>query len=664
MLSKRLMWVLSLVVIVSMALAACQQAPVIQTVEVTKIQVVKETQEVQVITTQVVKETKEVEVIKTVEVQKKPFTTPHPILSDVRVRQAIAYCSNRPELIASVYPWMPDDQKANLLMDTNIPRVSWAAYDGPEVQKYPFDAEKGKALLEEAGWTVPADADPGTIRTNKNGDVLALKFTTTSAEFRKTWSAVFIKQMKACGMQILPLYAPGSWWFGSTTGLRHRDFELGAYAWVGETDPKGQTLYACNQINTPDNGWAGQNYMGWCNKTASDAINAANNSLVREERIAQYKIFQIEFAKDMVSLPVFQRAEGNAATKALKNFKPGPTEYHTWNAYEWERTDGGDHLVIAESQEPSSMYSVVESAAVQRVVAWLVYENAYSQVNYDFQPRQAELSTVESGLAKNNDVDVKEGDPVVDSSGTPTDADGNLLTLKAGLKIKTADGKEVEYSGGTVKMKQLVVTYKWQPNLKWSDGEPVVKADFELGYKNDCNHKSGAVDYSTCDSIQKVDFTSDTEYTVTYKPGYQNSLYFLPPTTAYYYPSHQKLSDGRMLADVDTTEWASLKEISETPLGTGPYILKSWEKGVKMELEANPYYWKGPLKIKKITVVFITDTNQAVAQLLTGDVDLIGSETLGAGPEVKTVLDNQDKLQVLIEPSATWEHIDMNLFIP
>jgi hypothetical protein len=45
-------------------------------------------------------------------------------------------------------------------------------------------------------------------------------------------------------------------------------------------------------------------------------------------------------------------------------------------------------------------------------------------------------------------------------------------------------------------------------------------------------------------------------------------------------------------------------------------------------------------------------------------VDVIGSETLGAGPEVKTVLDNQDKLQVQIVASATWEHIDINLFVP
>jgi ABC-type transport system substrate-binding protein len=655
---KHIMAVLSTLLITVFLLTACQ--PVETTVEVIKTVEVP----VEVVETVEVVTTQEVTVVETqvVEVEAGSFTKPHPILSDQRVRQAIAYCSNRPELIASVYPWATPEVQESLLMDTNIPRVSWAAYYGDEVQKYPFDPEKGKALLEEAGWTVDPDAPEGTIRNNADGERMSLKFTTTSAAFRQTWAAVFEQQMKNCGIEILRLHAPGSWWFGSSTGLRRRDFELGAYAWVGESDPKGQTLYACNQIPTAENGWAGQNYMGWCNQVASDAINAANNSLVREDRQEDYKTFQIEFAKDMISLPVFQRAEGNAATQALVNFKPSATEYYSWNSYEWERTDGGDTLVLALSQEPATMYTLIESAAVQRVVDWLVTEEKYSQVDYDYQPRLAELSTVESGLSVINEVTVKEGDPVVDSSGTPTDAEGNLLTLATGVKIKNAAGEEIEYSGGDVTMNQLVVTYKFQPNLTWSDGEPVKKADFELAYKNDCDPTSGAVDYSTCQSIQSVDFTSDNEYVVTYKPGYFNSLSFLPPFDIY--PSHQVLSDGRTLADVPTAEWSALPEIAETPLGVGPYILKTWEKGVKMELEANPYYWKGPLKIQNIVVLFVPDTNQAVAQLLTGEVDVIGSETLGAGPEVQTVLDNQDTLQVLIEPSATWEHIDMNLNVP
>jgi hypothetical protein len=54
------------------------------------------------------------------------FTTPHPILGDLRVRQAIAYCTNRPELIKSVYGFLSDEQQKTLLMDTFLPQGHWA----------------------------------------------------------------------------------------------------------------------------------------------------------------------------------------------------------------------------------------------------------------------------------------------------------------------------------------------------------------------------------------------------------------------------------------------------------------------------------------------------------------------------------------------------------
>lgn len=641
---------LALATVASMLLTACAPQVVTQIVEVTRA--------VEVVQTEVV--TVQETVVQ--EVEAGTFTKLHPVLGDIKVRQAIAYCTNRPELIASVYPFVDEEGQQNLLMDTNIPRVSWAAYDGPEIQKYPFDLEKAGQLLDEAGWTL---ADGADFRANADGDELNLKFTTTNAAFRQTWAAVFEQQMAACGIRILRLHAPAAWWFGSTTGLRHRDFELGAYAWVGETDPKGQTLYACNQIPLPDNGWNGQNYMGWCNQTASDAILAANNSLNQEERKAAYKIFQIEFAKDMISLPVFQRAEGNAATSNLEGFHPNPTEYYTFNVDTWKLTDGADTLVIASSQEPASMWTVIESSASQRYPAYLVYGTSVSQADYNYQAGLAEMSTIESGLAVMNEVEVKEGDPVVDAAGNPTDEEGNLLTLAVGMKIKNSAGEEVEYTGGTVKMNQLVVTYKWMDGLTWSDGTPVTAADFDLSLKIDCDHASGNVSYLTCDSMQSYELPSDTEQVVTYKPGYVNPLYFLP--FSFGYPAHQVIEDGRTLAEVPVTEWSGLKEVAETPLGYGPYIMTEWEKGVKMEFVENPYYVKGPLSIKNITELFITDTQQAVAQLLTGDVDVIGSETLGAGAEVQTVLDAQAEgkpIQVLVEPSATWEHIDFNLYIP
>ncbi len=678
---KNVKWtLLSGLMLLSLVLAACapQQVQVPVTVVVKETQVVKqvETQVVNQVQTQIVPQVQTQVVQQTVAVAAHSFSKPHPILGNPSVRQAIAYCTNPLEIIQSVYPWLPADQQTKLLMTGPIASDSWAYYGGPEVVRY-FDPNdpaagpaKGQKLLDDAGWTIPSG---DTIRADKDGNRMSLKLTTTNADFRKTWTAVFIQQMAKCGIEILPLYAPGAWWFGNSTGLRVRDFELGAYAWVGQADPTGNTLYACNQIPYAENGFQGQNDMGWCDQTASDAINAANNTLDKTERIAQYKIFQIQFAKDMVSLPVFQRAEGNAATTRLKNFKPSATDYYTWNAWEWELTDNKDTLVMGESQEPDTMYSQVSSMAAQRTVAYLADNGVYgsTQYKYDYQPAElVKLPTLDSGLTKLNVVDVKAGDPVVDFSGTPVDSNGNLLTLTKGLKITTADGQQVVYDSGTVQMKQMVVTYQWQPNLKWSDGQPVVKADQQLGYKNDCDPKSGGVDYSVCESIQSVDFTSDTEYTVTYKPGYQNYIMTVS-APFYYYPSHLVLTSdkykGKTLNDVPTTDWGSLPELAETPLSTGPYFIKSWEKGVKMTLEANPYYWRGPLKIKNIVILFITDTNQAVAQLLTGDVDAIGSETLGAGQENKTVLDAVKAgkpIQALIEPSATWEHIDMQLFLP
>ena len=282
-------------------------------------------------------------------------------------------------------------------MDSNLPKTHWA-YSGP--YDFPaFDPEAGKATLDAAGWT---QAEGETVRT-KDGAALVIKFVTTNSQFRQTWSAVMIQNLADCGIQIIPTYAPASWWFGDTTGLARRDFELGAFAWVGEADPGGRTLYACSQIPTPANNWEGQNSMGWCNETASNAIIKANNTLTKEDRAAAYDTFQQEFAKDVVSIPLFQRAEAEAWTTNLTGPKIDPTEYSSWNLPEWKLADGGDTIVIGMSQEPDSMWTTVSSMAATAYIEKPTGLNRpYIQANYDFQPFpgfQEQLSTIENGLA-------------------------------------------------------------------------------------------------------------------------------------------------------------------------------------------------------------------------------------------------------------------------
>ncbi|MCS6842148.1 MAG: ABC transporter substrate-binding protein [Roseiflexus sp.] len=586
------------------------------------------------------------------------FRTPHPILSDVRVRQAIAYCTNRLELIQSVYSFLTPEQQQQLLMDTFLPKTHWAvATEADGIVTYPFDPEKGKALLEEAGWKL---AEGQRVRT-KDGVPLALEFTTTNAQFRITWATVLEKQLlDNCGIQIIRKHAPASWWFGGASGLRRRDFELGAFAWVGEADPGGRSLYACDQIPLPDNNWEGQNYMGWCNETASRAIVAANNTLNREERIKHYKAFQVEFTKDMVSLPLFQRLEAYAWNKALTGLKPDPTEYITANAHEWGRTDNGDTIILGFTQEPASMFSLVESAAVQVQAAQLVFGVLSTQYSYDFQPvLQDGLSTIESGKAKNEVVEVKEGDKVWNTEGA-------AVELKPGVEIVNSDGETIKYESGTVKMKQLTVTYDLIKGIKWSDGEPLKKADLELAVKINCDRESGATSFTFCeshDNLNGVTFNSDTSYTIKFLPGVQWPTYFLAPYGGY--PSHRTISDGRKLADVPAKEWSTLPEIAELPMGYGPYILKEWKKKEFMRFEANPNFVLGAPKVKNVVIQFFADTNAAVAALLTGEVDILEKATLGAGPEVETVIKaaQEGKINVKTDASPTWEHMDFNLFV-
>ncbi len=643
---KRLLAALGWFVVVGLVLSACQP----QTVQVPVTVVFKETQIQSVVQTQVVQQTQ------LVEVQAGAFTRPHPVLGDQRVRRALAYCTNKDELLASVYPLLSVDERANLVMDTNIPKSHWAYAGNENITIYPFDIAQGQVLLDEAGWTL---AEEATFRTNAAGDELSLKLTTTNVAFRQTWAAVWEQQMAACGASIVRLHVPASWFFGDTTGVNRRDFELGAYAWVGQADPSGQTIYACDQIPLPENNWVGQNRNGWCNETASNAIKTANNTLIKDERIAAYRAFQQEFTQDMVSIPLFNRTNTYAISAGLQGFEPRPGQpFITYNVAEWE-IPGKDTIVFGFTQEPASLFTLVESAQVAVVANSLIQGLAYTSLDYDFQPAmQTPLATIENDLATNSDVEVKEGDPVWDAAGT-------VAELAPGVVVKNAAGETAEYTGGAVTMKQLTVKYQFRDDLVWSDGVPVSQADYELKIKIDCDRNSGATSFIVCDQMQKIEFAPNG-YTITYLPGVQAPLYFLSfdgATLPDVYPAHRLLSDGRTLADVPTEEWTTLPEIAENPIGVGPYVIKEWVKGEKMVFEANPYYFGGAPKTQNIVIAFISPEN-AEAQLIGGQVDILDDSTLVGVTEALKAAADAGVINVIVDPSATWEHIDMQLFLP
>jgi ABC-type transport system substrate-binding protein len=620
------MAVLGLLAVFSIVLAACGPAAPAEPVEVVV--------------------TQEVVVTEVVEVEREAFATPHPILGDLRVRQALAHCTNKPDLLKAVYPLISDEDRANLVMNTFIPRSHWAYAGDANVTVYDFDPAKGAALLDEAGWTL---AEGAGTRTNANGEALSLKFTTTNAAFRQTWGAIWTQQMADCGVEIIPLYAPASWWFGDTTGIARRDYELGAFAWVGQADPGGQTLYACDQIPFPTNGWEGQNAMGWCNDAASTNIKLANNTLVKDERIAAYTVVQQEFTADVPSIPLFNRTETFAYAADLTGFAPtSGQEYYNYNVHEWARP-GQDTVILGFTQEPASLFTLVEDAFVANIAYQVIRPAQEWHLNYDFtnSPITKDLPTLENGGTTNNDVEVSEGTMVVD-------ANGDVVELAAGVTVKNAAGEDVEYTGGTVTMKQLVSRFEIADGVTWEDGTPVSSADLELGYKIACDPESGATSFITCDKTAGVEFLTDAVgYVQTWVPGVQDPLYFVPVWPIY--PAHQ-------LGDVPAAEWATNPLVAETPLSYGPYKLVEWVKGERMVFAANEYWVGGAPATPNFVIQFITPES-AEGLLIGGEVDILASETLAGLSQALVDAETAGTIKTHTQAGGTWEHIDIQLFI-
>lgn len=172
-----------------------------------------------------------------------------------------------------------------------------------------------------------------------------------------------------------------------------------------------------------------------------------------------------------------------------------------------------------------------------------------------------QLPSLDNGGAVLNEVEVSAGDTVWDTSGT-------AVELAPGVEIQTADGETITYEDGTVTMNQLIVTFEHVAGITWEDGEPRKQADYELGQRISCDETSGAVTYTVCQSQEQVEFLSDTSYRITYLPGALWSLYSVFSLAAY--PSHQVLADGRNLADVPASEWATLEEVPNARSAMGP----------------------------------------------------------------------------------------------
>ena len=252
------------------------------------------------------------------------FNLDNPILADKRVRYALAYGADRKvlseELFAGRQPVAHGTQPAK------------SPFHNPSIQRYEYDPERAKQLLDEAGWK----AGKNGIR-EKNGERLSLTLMTTSGnKMREQVETILQSQWRAIGVDIKIKNQPAKVFFSET--MRKRNFDgMLMFAWTADPMRMSDTLWRCDNIPSKDNRFQGQNIPGWCHPEASQLITDMQKEMDEKKRHVLGRQFEAIWAQELPALPLYFRVDVSITRKGLKNWKPtGTLQSLGWNAHEWE----------------------------------------------------------------------------------------------------------------------------------------------------------------------------------------------------------------------------------------------------------------------------------------------------------------------------------------
>jgi peptide/nickel transport system substrate-binding protein len=100
-------------------------------------------------------------------------------------------------------------------------------------------------------------------------------------------------------------------------------------------------------------------------------------------------------------------------------------------------------------------------------------------------------------------------------------------------------------------------------------------------------------------------------------------------------------------------------EISNAPVGSGPYRFVSYAEGDAVKLEANEGYWGVPPNIPRVHIRVVTDNSTRQAELMSGEVDLAYNAQFD--PETIRILKDRRDMQIVIGEGANIGYLGVNL---
>src|SRR5471032_2370252 len=178
-------------------------------------------------------------------------------------------------------------------------------------------------------------------------------------------------------------------------------------------------------------------------------------------------------------------------------------------------------------------------------------------------------------------------------------------------------------------------TFKLRPDVKFQDGTPFNAAAVKFNFDRQKDPKNNCRCAFYIANILGVEAKDDLTAIYTLKDPAVN------------FPVILTRPDQNSTIHSPTAIQAKGDDYNRNPVGTGPYIVKSWTAGDRMVLERNPDYWdKDRIRLDRIVLRPLPDSQSRFASLQSGETDVVWADEFEADNIAKAKKDAA--LQVLV----------------
>ncbi len=168
---------------------------------------------------------------------------------------------------------------------------------------------------------------------------------------------------------------------------------------------------------------------------------------------------------------------------------------------------------------------------------------------------------------------------------------------------------------GDVSRDGLTITYHLRRGVTWSDGAPFGAQDIIASWRQVMNPLNNVIIREGYDAVDHIDAPDDHTAVVHLKHPYA-------PLPTRFFSGIQEGPVAVMPAHIIAGQRElNRSAFSSHPIGTGPFILTSWERSGRMVFTANRHYWRGTPQLAQIIFQAQPSTATELVGFQTHEID-------------------------------------------